>query len=241
VTRLGTVLSVADVSLAESTASCFDVVWLDLEHGALTTADAQALAIAVQGTGCEAHVRVPDSGWDRLAAVLDAGVDGVVAPRIESADAAAAFVERLRYPPAGLRGYGPRRAGRHGRAAEAPSVACTVQIESVEGVADAVAIAAVPGLDAVVVGCADLALALGVDGLEASPLRDAVREVAAAAAAGGLPFGIAAGGPPAALAALLPAPPDLVLYSVDVRIYAGAVDRAAESLTAALEEAHAAA
>jgi len=238
VTRLGTVLSVADAALAESAAAAFDLVWLDLEHGALTVADVQALAIAVQGAGCEAHVRLPRWDAEVLPAILDAGVDGVVAPRVESAADAAALVQRLHYPPAGSRGYGPRRAGGYGRASEPPAPACTVQIESVEGVAEAEAIAAVDGIDTLVVGCGDLALALG---RRADALRDAVRHVAAAAAAAGIEFGVAAGGPPVQVAGLLAARPDLVLYSVDVRLYARAVDGAAQALAAALEEAHAAA
>jgi 2-keto-3-deoxy-L-rhamnonate aldolase RhmA len=237
-TQLGTVLSVADAALAESAATAFDLVWLDLEHGALTIADVQALAIAVQGAGREAHARLPRWDSDLLPAILDAGVDGVVAPRVESADDAAALVQRLRYPPAGSRGYGPRRAGGYGRASEPPAPACTVQIESVEGVAEVGAIAAVDGVDALVVGCADLALALGP---QADTLRDAVRHVAAAASAAEIAFGVAAGGSPEQVAGLLAARPDLVVYSVDVRLYARAVDGAAQALTAALEDAHAAA
>ena len=234
-TRLGTVLSVPDAALAESAAAAFDLVWLDLEHGALTVADVQALAIAVQGAGREAHVRLPRWDSDVLPAALDAGVDGVVAPRVESAADAAALVRRLRYPPAGSRGYGPRRAGRAG----AQAAACTVQIEGVEGVAEAEAIAAAAGVAAVVVGCADLALALGLEpGQDAARLRDAVRHVARAAAAAGTAFGVAAGGPPEQVAALA-GRADLVLYSVDVRLYARAVDGAAQGLATALEEAHA--
>jgi 4-hydroxy-2-oxoheptanedioate aldolase len=241
VTRLGTVLSVPDAALAESVAAAFDLVWLDLEHGALTVADVQSLAIAVQGAGREAHVRLPRWDSDLVTAVIDAGVDGVVAPRVESAADTAALVQRLRYPPAGSRGYGPRRAGAYGRAG-APAVACTVQVETVEGVAEADAIAGVEGVDAVVVGCGDLALALGLEPGHDSPhLRDAVRHVARAAAGAGIAFGVAAGGPPAQVAAVAGGRPDLVVYSVDVRLYARAVDGAAQALAEALEEAHAAA
>jgi 2-keto-3-deoxy-L-rhamnonate aldolase RhmA len=238
VTRLGTVISVANVALAESAATAFDLVWLDLEHGALTVADVQALAIAVQGAGREAHVRVPHFDSDLLPAVLDAGVDGIVAPRVESAVEAAALVRRLRYPPAGSRGYGPRRAGGYGRASEPPAPECTVQIESVDAVAEAEAIAAVDGVDAIVVGCADLVLALGQRG---ETLREAVRHVADAAAGSEIAFGIAAGGAPDHVVGLPPTRPGLIVYSVDVRLYARAVDGAAQALAAALEETHAAA
>jgi 4-hydroxy-2-oxoheptanedioate aldolase len=238
VTQLGTVLSVADVALAESAATAFDLVWLDLEHGALTVADVQALAIAVQGAGRDVHARVPRWDSDLLPPILDAGVDGVVAPRVETAAEAAALVRRLRYPPAGSRGYGPRRAGGYGRTGEPPAPACTLQIENIEGVAQAEAIAGIDGVDALVVGCGDLARTIGPDG---GTLRDAIRHVAAATAAAGIEFGVAAGGAPAEIAGLLAARPDLIVYSVDVRLYARAVDRAAQAVAAALEEAHAAA
>jgi 4-hydroxy-2-oxoheptanedioate aldolase len=231
--RLGTVLSLPDVALVELAAAALDLVWIDLEHGALGVRDAQAMAIAAKAAGCEAHVRV--SAWDSelLPNVLDAGVDGIVAPRMESAADAEALVRRLRHPPAGARGYGPRRAGGYGRAAEALQPACTVQIESAAGVRAAGAIARVDGVDALVVGCADLARDLGSEPF-GEPVRDAAREVAAAAADAGARFGVAGGGDPEQLALLAGDGADLVVYSVDVRLYAAAVDRAAGALASAL-------
>ncbi|MGH2944902.1 MAG: hypothetical protein ACRDPC_01280, partial [Solirubrobacteraceae bacterium] len=82
---IGTVLSLPGVALAELAASPFDLVWIDLEHGALSLGEAQELVVAAQGTGCAAAVRLPRWDWERLPAVLDAGVDAVVAPGLESA------------------------------------------------------------------------------------------------------------------------------------------------------------
>ncbi|MEA2392564.1 MAG: 4-hydroxy-2-oxoheptanedioate aldolase [Solirubrobacteraceae bacterium] len=233
--RLGTVLSLPDVALAELAAGALDLVWIDLEHGALSVRDAQAMAIAAKAAGCEAHVRV--SAWDSelLPNVLDAGVDGIVAPRMESAADAEALVRRLRHAPAGARGYGPRRAGGYGRARQATEPACTVQIESAAGVRAAGAIAGVDGVDALVVGCADLARDLGLAADPfAEPVRDAAREVAAAAAAAGAGFGVAGGGDPDELARLAGEGAELIVYSVDVRLYAAAVDDAAGALASAV-------
>src|SRR3954451_2484433 len=142
VMEIGTVLSFPGAALAELAGSALDFAWIDLEHGALSLGDMQAMAVGLAAAGCAAHVRLPASDADRLGAVLDAGVDGVVAPRVESAQEARDLVGRLRYPPAGRRGFGPRRAGRFGRTAAfwtstESRVTCTVQIESRTGVAAA--------------------------------------------------------------------------------------------------------
>jgi 4-hydroxy-2-oxoheptanedioate aldolase len=235
-TEIGTVLSLPGAALAELAGTALDFAWLDLEHGALGLGDVQAMAVGLAAAGCEAHVRLPSVAAEALPAVLDAGVDGVVAPRLESAGQAHDFVRALRYPPSGRRGFGPRRAGRYGRTAafwtSAESrVICTAQIESRAGVGAAAEIAAVEGIDALVVGCSDLSLDLDVpQDLRAGSLRTAVAVVAAAAAVAGVRFGLAAGGDPVEIRALTHDPPDLIVYSTDGRIYSAAVDAAVRAL-----------
>jgi 4-hydroxy-2-oxoheptanedioate aldolase len=240
VTEVGSVLSLADPALAELTCRSLDFAWIDLEHGALTVRDAQALALAVQSTGCTAHVRLPSCAYESLPAILDCGVDGVVAPLVESAAQARELVRRLWYPPTGRRGYGPRRAGAYGRtprfwASPAAHVRCTVQIESPAGVDAAGEIAAVDGVDALVVGCADLSLALRTPlSLDAAPLVDACERVADAAADAGVAFGVAAAGDPGQVAALAHRA-QFVLTGADVRFYAAGVDDGVRALRRALE------
>jgi 4-hydroxy-2-oxoheptanedioate aldolase len=239
VTRVGTVISLPDVALAELAGSALDFAWIDLEHGALSVRDAQALAIALAAAGCEAHVRLPHADSELLGPVLDAGVDGVVAPRVDDAETARRLVRRLRYPPAGVRGFGPRRSGDYGRGPTS-TVSCTVQIESPTGVAAAADIAAVDGVEAVVLGCADLAQALDLpQDLSSRALAEAVDRVAVAAAAGGRRFGLAAGGDFSEVAALAAGRADHVVFSADVRVYSRAIDAAMDSLATALEGAHA--
>jgi 4-hydroxy-2-oxoheptanedioate aldolase len=145
-------------------------------------------------------------------------------------------VHALRYPPAGRRGFGPRRAGRYGRtaaywAAAESRIMCTAQIESQAGVSAAAEIAAVDGVDALVVGCSDLSLDLDVpQDLRAGVLRAAVGEVASAARRAGCRVGVAAGGLPGEIHALFDAAPDLIVYSADTRIYSGAIDAAVRGL-----------
>jgi 4-hydroxy-2-oxoheptanedioate aldolase len=241
VPRIGTAMSLPDVALAELAADGLDLAWIDLEHGAIGLADVLPLAVALRAAGCEAHVRLPDAGFARLGPVLDAGVDGVVAPGVECADDVFALVSRLRYPPVGNRGYGPRRASRYGRQArpwEAAQVSCAVQIESPAGVDAADEIAAVDGVDTVVVGCADLSLALGApQDLASTELRAAVERTAEAARAAGCRFGLAAAGRPDLVAALAPPGTALVIYGADVRLYAAGVDAAVAALRRALDGA----
>lgn len=239
-TEIGSVLSLADPVLAELTCRSLDFAWIDLEHGALTVRDAQSLTLAVQSTGCTAHVRLPSTSCESLAAILDCGVDGIVAPQVESAAQARELVSRLWYPPAGRRGFGPRRAGGFGRtprfwASPAARVRCTVQIESPDGVEAAGDIAAVDGVDALIVGCADLSMALrSPQALDAGPLVAACERVADAAAEAGIGFGIAAAGDPREVAALAWRA-EFVLTSADVRLYAAGVDDGIGALRGALE------
>jgi 4-hydroxy-2-oxoheptanedioate aldolase len=240
---LGIFVAEASPALAESLASRFDVLAVDLEHGALDLGEVLRLLTAAQSSAA-VWVRVPSVRSERLAALLDAGVDAIVAPSVEAPDEAAELVARLRYPPAGRRGLGLRRAGDHGRTPRfwdtpAARVGAVVQVETGLGVERAAAIAATEGLDGVLVGCSDLSMSLGQPGrLDAAELRQAVAEVEAAARAAGVAFGIAGGGAdPAELLALAPNPVDFLLYSVDTRVYAEAVDRVAERARAALREA----
>jgi 2-keto-3-deoxy-L-rhamnonate aldolase RhmA len=218
---IGTVLTLPDPVLAELLGAPFDLAWIDLEHAALTVAAVPALAVALRAAGCRAEVRLPSWRSEALAPVVDAGVDGVVAPCVESAADAAAFVRRLRLPPDGERGYGPRRAGGYGRG-EPPVPGCTVQIESAAAVEAAEDIAAVDGVDALVVGCADLALSVGADALAGAvvSVRDAARGRGARFGIAGAPLDLLRGGA------------DVIVHGVDVRIYAAAADRAAREVLA---------
>jgi 4-hydroxy-2-oxoheptanedioate aldolase len=229
--EVGTVLSLPGCALAELAGLALDFAWIDLEHGALGLGDVQAMVVGLAAAGCAAHVRVSCTDSEQLPAILDAGVDGVVAPRMESADEAVALSSRLRYPPAGRRGIGLRRAGEYGRRRTEQAPFCCVQIESRAGVAAASAIAAVDGVNAMVVGCSDLSAELGVpDDLGAEVLREAIAEVANAAAAAGIAFGLAGSGDPGTLARLARGRADLLVYSADTRIYSAAMDAAAASV-----------
>jgi 2-dehydro-3-deoxyglucarate aldolase/4-hydroxy-2-oxoheptanedioate aldolase len=232
---VGTVITVPSVGLAELTATAVDFVWIDLEHGALGIGDVQPLAVGARSARAAALVRLPDAGAAAASAILDAGVEGVVAPRVETAPDAARLVEQLRDPPRGSRGVAARRGRDYGRErspmAPAADLAFMVQIESPRAVDRAGEIAAIDGVDALVVGCADLSHALGEGGrLPTAALVDAVEEVQRAAAAAGIASGVAGPGDAALLAELAGGRSTVFVLSADVRIYARALDSAVAGL-----------
>jgi 2-keto-3-deoxy-L-rhamnonate aldolase RhmA len=237
---LGTVLTLPEVALAELAADALDFVWIDLEHGALDTADVQPLAVAARAAGCAALARLADPASARLPAILDAGVDGVVAPRVESAAQARSLVERLRHPPRGSRGFAARRASAYGRATAEPrprDPLCLAQVETAAGVEAAAEIAAVDGVDALVVGCADLALALDGTPDPSSPrVHDAIAHVQLAAHRAGIASGIAGPDDARLLLDLAGTASTLLVCSADVRVYARALDAAVARLRAPAPE-----
>lgn len=239
--EIGTVLSSPDPVLAEGIALSFDFAWIDMEHSALSIRDAQILAIGLRSGGARAFVRVPRFDSDLIGAVLDAGVDGLVAPKIESAAQARELVSAISYPPAGTRGFAPRRAS-GGRAAVAAGdrPLCVIQIETQVAIREVDAIAAVPGVDVLVVGTADLSLDLGVPlDMEAEALIAAATTTGAAAKACGKKWGVAIGSTPPWVEQLPDAGASMLVFSSDLRQYREATEASARKLRKLARATHA--
>lgn len=142
----------------------FDYVCVDQQHGAIGYGDALPMyqVIGAQTTPI-ARVEWNDPGI--IMKALDAGAQGVVVPLVSTADDAARAVAACRYPPRGIRSYGPVVAATmmgSRDTADLERVACIAMVETREGLENLDAIAATPGLDAIYVGPADLALGLGL-------------------------------------------------------------------------------
>lgn len=176
----------------------YDYVCLDVQHGLMGYSGVLAGLTAVTAGGSSvALVRVEANDPTPIGRALDAGAAGVIVPLVDSAADAAAAVAAVRYPPAGIRSYGPMRSGlRIGPApAEADAtVVVLAMIETPGGLADVEAICATPGLDGVYVGPSDLCLAVGGafpgDPAVAGEFEAAVARVREAAAAAGVAAGI---------------------------------------------------
>lgn len=143
-----------------------DFICIDWEHAQIARDQIENLVRASDIHGVPAMVRVPGHAPEEIAAVLDSGARGVLAPRVSTPEQAAAVVKASRYPPQGERGVGPSRATRYGYGifdylAEAnDSIVVAVQVETAEGLANVDAIAATEGVDVVFVGPGDLSVSL---------------------------------------------------------------------------------
>lgn len=129
---------------------------------------------------------------------LDLGVQTILVPMVETPEAAAELVGATRYPPIGCRGVGAAlaRASRYNRipdylATANDQIALIVQVESRAALAQVAEIAAVPGVDGVFVGPADLAADMGYLGDPGAPeVRAAVLKAIRAITSAGKPAGL---------------------------------------------------
>lgn len=166
---------------------------LDLQHGLWERGTLEA-AIASVRMRVPVIGRCAENSPHAIAQVLDAGASSVLIPMIETADDARRAVAASRYPPFGNRSAGgvrPLLAGIETMLDADRHVAVGMLIETVEGVENAHAIAAVPGVDYLFIGTGDLSLSRGTADAEIIT-RDCER-VLSAAHERGLPCGLFTG------------------------------------------------
>jgi 2-keto-3-deoxy-L-rhamnonate aldolase RhmA len=175
----------------------YDYVGFDAQHGYLDDAGIAGILRRIEHVPVGTVVRLPNSDAAPIGRVLDAGADAVVIAMIESADQAAAAVAATRYPPAGVRSFGPLRAGLgYDPAAHESRVGVFAMIETAAALSGINEICAVDGLTGIYVGPADLAISLGagVVGATRHPeVLDAIVRIHKAASNAGLVTGIHAG------------------------------------------------
>jgi 2-keto-3-deoxy-L-rhamnonate aldolase RhmA len=153
-------------------ATGFDWLFIDMEHGAMSVDDATRIAVAALGQGVTPIVRVCKDALHEGTRCLDNGAMGVVVPHVDTAEEAAAVVAAYRFPPVGHRSWGgPPYA--YGLGPVDPAAAqkelnqeilVVVMIETPQAVANAEAIAAVPGVDVLMFGTSDLTATMGIPG-----------------------------------------------------------------------------
>lgn len=196
---LGTWISIGHPMIVEAAARAgFDFVLVDTEHTEMsleTVADLARAAAAAPGS-LGVIVRPAWNDPVRIKRILDLGIDGIMVPMIDTAEAAEDLVRATRYPPEGERGVASGRAAGYGQnfvdyvEEDHRSLLTIAQIETPTGVDNAGDIAAVEGIDALFVGPADLSASLGIFAeWDAPELDDAMMEVIEASAAIGTPVG----------------------------------------------------
>ncbi|HET9872823.1 MAG TPA: aldolase/citrate lyase family protein [Propionibacteriaceae bacterium] len=162
---LGVLLRMPSEDLLEMAAvSGFDFLVIDCEHGPADLTDLRCHLALADAHRTPVLVRVGSDEPALVLRALDQGAEGVIAPHVDDADAAAALVASAHYPPLGRRGFATYgRAGAFGavdvEAHRRHSVETTLvlgMIESPTGVRNAAGIVGTPGLDGIMVGTADL-------------------------------------------------------------------------------------
>src|SRR5665213_3057212 len=143
-----------------------DYVCFDLQHG-LGGFDSLAAQIAAcSAAGPTPLVRTPGNEPFQIGKALDFGALGGIVPLVASPEAAAAAVAACRYPPTGVRSYGPTRlegvVGTADPSRLEREALCFVMVENTEGLECVEAIAATAGLDGIYVGPADLGISMGL-------------------------------------------------------------------------------
>ena len=229
------------VRMAHSTGH--HAILVDLEHSTMSLQTAAELCAAAGDLGMSAFVRTPERDYGSIGRLLDGGATGIVAPRVETAEEAELVARACRFPPRGQRsqvsavpalGMRPTPARVLNPAVDAGTVV-QILVETPRGVDAADAIAALDGVDLLVLGANDFTAELGRPGDYGHPdLRDAVATVAEACRVHGKLFMLAGIGDRAVFESLavLGACP-LHLTGMDTELLYSAMQARADTFTIA--------
>lgn len=229
-------LSTSNAFVAEiMAAQGFDSLTVDLQHGFVGYEAATAQLQAMRASGVTPMVRVPWLDPADIMKALDAGAYGIICPMINTGEDAARLVSYMKYPPHGVRSFGPTRAvfaagADYGQHADNELLSFAM-IETADGMKNLDAIVNTKGLDGVYIGPADLTLGLtgrkyptGFDRQEPE-IIEAIQTIIAKAHGAGIKAALHCGAPAYATKAIGWGI-DLVTLSNDVRLLAAAAQAA---------------
>jgi len=143
-----------------------DYVCVDQQHGLIGYEAVVSMFQAAENGGAAPITRVLSNDPYRIMESLDAGAWGVIAPLVNSPEEAARAVAACRYPPRGMRSYGPIRASGVIGSTDPEDLdreaLCLVMVETKEALERVGEISATPGVDGIYIGPSDLAISLGL-------------------------------------------------------------------------------
>lgn len=200
-----TTLHYTDPTLYEMTSLMgFDGIWMDLEHHAYSVETAAKLMCAARVGASDIIARPAKGEYMRMCRLLEAGAQGIMYPRCESAEEAAEVVKWAKFAPIGERGL-------DGANADAPyccmpmkpylkmaneETLVIIQIESPRALNNVEAIAKVPGVDVLMIGPGDLSVLAGIPCEFDHPFMiDAIKRVAKVAKDAGIHWGMPSANP----------------------------------------------
>ena len=172
----------------------FDFIIIDCQHGLISYDSMVSMLQATSRTAVAPIVRVNRADAASIGACLDAGAAGVIVPMVNGPADALAAVAACRYPPLGSRSWGPVRSSMilPGDANKVNGdVLCVILIETRDALESIEEIVACPGIDAVFIGTADLALSMGLPiGAPSDDLDVAIVRIREACSAAGVVVGM---------------------------------------------------
>lgn len=167
----------------------FDWLFIDCEHSSLDVDTAAQISAASLAVGITPIVRVPGYEHYHASRMLDNGAQGIVVPHVDTAEHAHRIAQYCRFPPIGHRsmggglqqvGFAPMPVGEMSQAVNRETLV-VVMLESPQAIENCEAIAAVPGVDVLLIGTTDLSFEMGIPGqIEDARIEDAYRHVIAA-------------------------------------------------------------
>lgn len=177
-------------------AAGFDFVIIDTEHVLINPETVENMLRTAEAAGVTPLVRVADADPKAILRALDGGAHGIVVPCVESADTVRAVVSACKYHPEGTRSLNAGRPGAFGKTSLAEYVArangeimVVPMIESLGGVERIADILAVPGVDLLLEGAADLSQSCGVPWQTgAAQVQQALRQLHGACERAGVPY-----------------------------------------------------
>ena len=179
----------------------YDFLYLDDEHGPMHYETLQRMMQAMNGTDCTPIVRVQENNATDIKRLLDIGAHGIVVPMVNNREDAIRAVKACKYPPQGIRGYGPRRYALidpdYVKTADNEIMVIAI-IETGKAIDNIDEIFSVDGIDACLVGHMDLSFDMGLPippvlppGSDNPRLSEALDKVIQASRVTGKPAGLA--------------------------------------------------
>ena len=168
-------------------ATCdYDWLFIDMEHNSMDIDIASQISVAAQDAGITPLVRVPDFAHHHATRVLDCGAMGIVFPHVEDAETAEKLVSYCLFPPKGHRsmtGSLPQLNFKPTPISEVAtslndSMLIIIMLESPEAIENVDEIAAVSGVDVILIGTNDLCMEMDIPGeYDNLKIKEAYKEV----------------------------------------------------------------
>lgn len=164
---------VRSVDIGKIAKTCdYDFLFIDLEHSALNLETAADISVAALDAGCSPIVRASSHAHHHASRPLDNGAQGIVVPHVNTVAEAQAVADHCLYPPLGHRSVAGGMAQLSFQSVPVGEAATlinhetlvVVMLETPDAIANADAIAAVAGVDVLLIGTNDLCAEMGIPG-----------------------------------------------------------------------------